>query len=153
MDLGLTNKRAVITAASKGIGRAIALALAGEGASVAICARGEPALRQAEEELAACGTSVFAVPCDVGDPGALDGFLDSARTALGGVDILVNNATGYGFGEDDAAWQASVDVDLMATVRACRKVVPWMVEAGSGAIVHISSIAGWRPAAGRRTAP
>jgi 3-oxoacyl-[acyl-carrier protein] reductase len=85
---------------------------------------------------------VFADVCDVGQPGAIEAFLDAARAALGGIDILVNNATGYGFNDQPEAWRVSIDVDLMAAVRACWKVVPWMTEAGGGAIVHISSIAG-----------
>jgi NAD(P)-dependent dehydrogenase (short-subunit alcohol dehydrogenase family) len=142
MDLRLASKRAVVTAASKGIGREIALGLAAEGASVAICARGEADLRKTEGALRTDGVPVFAQVCDVGQPGAVEGFLEAAREALGGIDILVNNATGYGFKDDEEAWRSSLDVDLMATVRACWKVVPWMKDAGSGAIVHISSIAG-----------
>src|SRR6478735_4160143 len=127
MDLHLTGKRAVVTAASKGIGREIALGLAAEGAAVAICARGEADLRKTEAALRTDGVPVFADVCDVGQPGAIEAFLD---------------ATGYGFNDQPEAWRVSIDVDLMAAVRACWKVVPWMTEAGGGAIVHISSIAG-----------
>ena len=142
MDLRLAGKRAVVTAASKGIGREIALGLAAEGAAVAICARGEADLRKTEAALRTDGVPVFAAVCDVGQPGAIETFLDAARDALGGIDILVNNATGYGFNDPPEAWRVSLDVDLMATVRACWKVVPWMTDAGGGVIVHISSIAG-----------
>jgi 3-oxoacyl-[acyl-carrier protein] reductase len=142
MDLRLAGKRAVVTAASKGIGREIALGLAAEGAAVAICARGEDALRKTEGALRTDGVPVFAQVCDVGQRDALESFLDAAHGALGGVDILVNNATGYGFNDEPDAWRRSLDVDLMATVHACWKVVPWMKQAGGGAIVHISSIAG-----------
>jgi 3-oxoacyl-[acyl-carrier protein] reductase len=99
MDLRLAGKRAVVTAASKGIGREIALGLAAEGAAVAICARGEADLRKAEAALRTHGGAVFADVCDVGQPGAIDTFLDAARDVLGGIDILVNNATGYGFND------------------------------------------------------
>jgi 3-oxoacyl-[acyl-carrier protein] reductase len=142
MDLRLAGKRAVVTAASKGIGREIALGLAAEGASVAICARGEDDLRKTEGALKTDAVPVFAQVCDVSQPGAVEVFLDAARDALGGVDILVNNATGYGFSDQPEAWRVSLEVDLMAAVRACWKVVPWMQQAGGGAIVHISSIAG-----------
>ena len=142
MDLRLAGKRAVVTAASKGIGREIALGLAAEGTAVAICARGEVDLKKAEAALRTDGVPVFAQVCDVSQPGAVEAFLEAAREALGGVDILVNNATGYGFADQPDAWRVSLDVDLMASVRACWKVVPWMKEAGAGAIVHISSIAG-----------
>lgn len=142
MDLGLRGKCAVVTGASKGIGRAIALGLAQEGANVAICARGEAALREAEGELRELGVTVFAAACDVGDADALSEFLDGARNALGKIDILVNNASALAFGDDEDGWQASFNVDVMAAVRACRQVVPWMAEDGGGSIVHISSGSG-----------
>ena len=140
MDLGQRGKAAVVTGASRGIGRAIALRLAEEGASVAICARGEPALREAEAELRARRVPVFAAVCDVSNPEALDGFLDAARASLGRVDILVNNPSGFAVADDPRAWESTLNVDLMAAVRASQKVAPWM--GGGGAIVHISSIAG-----------
>ena len=139
MDLGLRGKCAVLTGASKGIGRATALRLAEEGANVAICARGEPALREAEAELRSRGVKVHAAVCDVGNHQALDGFLEAARQSLGRVDILVNNATAYGFADDPDGWQSSLNVDLMAAVRATWKVVPWMSSARGGTIVHIAS--------------
>jgi 3-oxoacyl-[acyl-carrier protein] reductase len=141
VDLGLGGKSAVVTGASKGIGRSIALRLAEEGAGVAICARGEPALRKTESELRARSVPVYAAVCDVGNAEALDGFLEAAHARLGRVDILVNNPSGIGFADDPATWQSTLNVDVMAAVRACWKVTPWMT-AGGGAIVHISSIAG-----------
>ena len=131
----------MVTGASKGIGRAIALRLAEEGAGVAVCARGETSLRETEAELRARSVPVYAAVCDVGDPKALDGFLEAARAKLGRVDILVNNPSGIGFTDDEATWQSTLSVDLMAAVRASWKVAPWM-GADGGAIVHISSIAG-----------
>jgi 3-oxoacyl-[acyl-carrier protein] reductase len=142
MDLGLRGKSAVVTGASKGIGRAIALRLADEGAGVAICARGEPALREVETELRTRSVPVYAAVCDVGNAEALDGFLDAARASLGRLDILVSNPSGLSFADDEAAWQSSVNVDLMAAVRASWKVTPWMAASDGGAIIHISSIAG-----------
>jgi 3-oxoacyl-[acyl-carrier protein] reductase len=117
MELGLRGKCAVLTGASKGIGRATALRLAEEGANVAICARGEPALRETEVELRSRDVNVHAAVCDVGDHRALDGFLEAAREELGQVDILVNNATAYGFADDPGGWESSLNVDLMAAVR------------------------------------
>jgi 3-oxoacyl-[acyl-carrier protein] reductase len=131
-----------VTGGSRGIGRAIALRLAEEGAGVAICARGEPALREAEAELRTRSVPVYAAVCDVSNPEALDGFLDAARASLGGVDILVNNPSGFVFADDETAWESTLNVDLMAAVRASWKVAPWMGGAGGGAILHISSIAG-----------
>jgi 3-oxoacyl-[acyl-carrier protein] reductase len=142
MELGIRGKCAVVTGGSRGIGRAIALRLAEEGAAVAICARGEPALRKAEAELRARSVPVHAAVCDVGNPDALEGFLDAAHAALGPPRILVNNPSGLSFTDDPAAWQSAFNVDLMAAVRASWKVVPWMTGAGGGSIIHISSIAG-----------
>ena len=142
MNLHLRGKSAVVTGGSRGIGRAIAVRLADEGASVAICARGEAALREAEAELRSRSVPVYAAVCDVADGAALDGFLDDARARLGGVDILVNNPSGFTMADDAAAWASTLEVDLMAAVRASAKVAPWMATAGGGAITNISSIAG-----------
>ena len=142
MDLGMRGKSAVVTGASRGIGRAIALRMAAEGAGVAICARGEAALREVEAELRKHDVPVYAAVCDVGNAEALDEFLDAARASLGRVDILVNNPSGFAFADDPAAWASTLNVDLMAAVRASEKVAQWMGSAGGGAIVHISSIAG-----------
>ena len=99
-------------------------------------------MRATEAELRARSVPVYAAVCDVGDPSALDRFLDAARAKLGGANILVNNPSGIGFADDEATWHSTLNVDLMAAVRASWKVAPWMGAAGGGAIVHISSIAG-----------
>lgn len=141
MDLRLAKKNAVVTGGSKGIGRAIAVRLAEEGANVAICARGEAALRQTEQEIRGIGVTAFAQVCDVGDAAALNSFLEAAHQALGGVDILVNSPSAYAFSDDEAAWRAQFEVDVMAAVRATHKVVPWMA-GRDGVIIHISSNSG-----------
>ncbi|HYW04250.1 MAG TPA: SDR family oxidoreductase [Gammaproteobacteria bacterium] len=142
MDLGLKGSKAVVTGGSRGIGRAIALGLADEGADVAICARSEGPLEQAAQALRERGVSVFASAADVGDPRALDGFLEEARTRLGGIDVLVNNVSALGAaGSGLEAWEANVRLDLMASVRAAEKVIPWMSDAGGGCILFVSSIA------------
>jgi 3-oxoacyl-[acyl-carrier protein] reductase len=142
MDLELRGKAAIVTGASKGIGRAIALALADEGAKIAICARGRDALDATAAELRGKGVSVCAATCDVSDAQALDAFLEEARRTLRRVDVLVNNPSAIAIGDDDEAWQVSFSVDMMPAVRACRKVIPWMTENGGGSIVHISSGSG-----------
>ncbi|HEX5111196.1 MAG TPA: SDR family NAD(P)-dependent oxidoreductase [Vicinamibacterales bacterium] len=142
MDLGLKGKSAVVIGASRGIGREIAHRFAEEGAQVGFCARGEEALRDAAATLRRTGARVHAESCDVGQHEALRGFLESARKALGGVDVLVNNASGFGFSDDEAGWQTSINVDLMAAVRATQIVTPWMAAAGGGVIIHIASISG-----------
>ncbi len=142
MDLGLNGRRAVITGASRGIGLAIAEALAKEGASVAICARGTDRLAQARKRVAAYGGTVHAQVCDVASADQLSAFVDGAAAALGGLDCLVNNASAFGRSDDEAGWQGSVDVDLMASVRASWAAIPHLERAGGGAIVHVSSISG-----------
>jgi 3-oxoacyl-[acyl-carrier protein] reductase len=142
VNLGLERKCAVVTGASRGIGRAIALSLAHEGAHVAVCARGTEALQVTERDLLAIGVKAYAQTCDVANPAALEAFLDSARRVLGAVDILVNNASALAFADDEAGWRASIDIDLMAAVRAVWKVVPWMKERGGGSIIHVSSGSG-----------
>lgn len=140
MDLGLAGRNGIVLGASRGIGRAIALTLAEEGANVAVCARGAGGLDEVADAVRAKGVRVHAAPCDIGDAEALGAFLDGARAALGNVDVLVHNASALAVGPDAAAWEASLRVDLMAAVHACERVVPWMRDAGGGSILLISSI-------------
>ena len=142
MDLGLAGKNAIITGASRGIGRATALEFACEGVNIALCARGREALQETGSKLEAKGVKVHAETCDVADAAALKTFLTGANEALGGIDILINNPSGFGGTDDEAGWEASLNIDIMATVRATWQVVPWMEKRGGGAIVHISSISG-----------
>ena len=142
MDLQLTGKNCIVLGGSRGIGRAIALGLAAEGANVAICARDEAALHKAERELLQKGVKAYAASCDVANQQALSAFLNAARAALGGVDILVHNASALAVGPGLDDWNASLAVDLMAAVHACEQVIPWLLEQGSGAIILVSSISG-----------
>lgn len=140
MDLGLSGRNCIVTGASRGIGRAIALGLAAEGANVALCARQDGPLGETTAELRARGVTVHAETCDVASADALGAFLEGARQALGGVDVFVHNASALAVGPDAAAWQASLDVDLLAAARACERVLPWMYTAGGGSILFVSSI-------------
>ncbi len=142
MDLKLRGKNCILTGGSRGIGRAIALALAEEGVNVAICARNNDALEKTGERIRARGVKVFTHVCDVGDSMALAAFLEAAREALGGVDLFVHNASALAVDAGLEAWRPSLDVDLMGAVNACARVVPWMEEAGGGSILFVSSIAG-----------
>ena len=142
MNLELSGKNAIITGASKGIGKSIALALAEEGANVAICSRGEEALRVTEKEILEKGVKVYASPCDVGNIQSVNEFFEAARSKLGSIDILVNNVSALSFGDESKDWETSINLDLMASVRTTQKVVPWMVESGGGSILFISSISG-----------
>ncbi|HLT77729.1 MAG TPA: SDR family NAD(P)-dependent oxidoreductase [Ferrovibrio sp.] len=142
MKTGLKGKRVLVAGGSRGIGRSIALAFAEEGAQVSICARSEGALRETEAELKKAGGVVHAMTCDLGDGDAVRGYVEAAAKALGGIDILVNNASGFGRTDDEAGWAASVNVDLMGTVRASQAAIPHIERAGGGAILHVSSISG-----------
>ena len=150
MQLDLTGRNAIIAGGSRGIGRSIALAFARAGANVSICARGAAALRATETELGHFGHIVHAAPCDLADGPAVAKYVVAAARALGGIDILVNNASGFGLSDDEAGWSASINVDLMAPVRASRAALPYL-EKSRGSIIHISSISGLQPSA--RTPP
>jgi 3-oxoacyl-[acyl-carrier protein] reductase len=126
MQISFRGKKAVIAGGSRGIGRAIALAFAAEGAAVAICARGREDLDSAEAELERKGVTVFALACDLADEAQVTGYVAKAANALGGVDVLVNNASGMGMKDDETGWRSGIDIDLLATARAVRAAVPLM---------------------------
>lgn len=151
MNIDLTGKCAVVAGGSRGIGRATALTFAECGASVSICARGAEALEAARQEIAAYGVKAHAATCDLADGDAVARYIGEAAEALGGIDILVNNASGFGSSDDEAGWEKSLSIDLMATVRAIWAARPIMEAQGSGSIVNISSISGLRASA--RTPP
>ncbi|MCX7512293.1 SDR family NAD(P)-dependent oxidoreductase [Frateuria sp. STR12] len=137
--------RVLVAGGSKGIGRSIALAFAQAGAAVSICARGEEALEATRQELAAFGHPVHAARCDLADPQAITTYVASAVDALNGLDVLVNNASGYGFSDDDEGWTRGFEVDLMAAVRASRAALPYLKTSPHASILHTSSIAALHP--------
>jgi 3-oxoacyl-[acyl-carrier protein] reductase len=151
MNIDLTGKQAVVAGGSRGIGRAIALAFAEAGAGVSICARGAEALGKARDDIARHGHTAHAVSCDLADAAAIPRYIEAAADALGGIDILVNNASGFGTSDDEVGWEKSISVDLMATVRATRATLPYLEKSDAGAIINISSISGFRASA--RTPP
>src|SRR5271169_5557933 len=113
MDIDLAGQRAVVAGGSRGIGRAIALAFAEAGAGVSICARGAEALAKARDDIARFGGLAHAAICDLADAAAVAGYIEEAARALGGIDILVNNASGFGTSDDEAGWAVSISVDLL----------------------------------------
>lgn len=137
----LENARVLVAGGSRGIGLAIATAFARAGAHVGICARDMAILEQAGDALRDAGAaSVHAQRCDLSDATQIEHWVQRAAAAFGGIDIVVNNASGYGNGNDDASWQAGFDIDLMAAVRTNRVAVPYLRESRLPAILNISSI-------------
>ncbi len=151
MNIDLNGKRAVVTGGSRGIGRAIALAFAEAGAHVSVCARGAEALEVARAEIAAKRVTAHAATCDLADGEAVARYIAEAAEALGGIDILVNNASGFGSTDDEAGWEKSLTVDLLATVRATRAATPFLEKSDGAAILNISSTAAFHPSV--RTTP
>jgi 3-oxoacyl-[acyl-carrier protein] reductase len=139
------DRRVVVCGGSRGIGRSIALGFAAAGADVSICARGAEALQKTKGELAASGRKAHAAVCDLANGAAIETYIAAAAEALGGIDVLVNNASGFGIGDDDPAWLAGVNVDVMAVVRASRAAEPHLAKARAASIVNISSISGLKP--------
>jgi NAD(P)-dependent dehydrogenase (short-subunit alcohol dehydrogenase family) len=149
MDLDLTNRIAVVTGASKGIGLAVTRTLVEEGAHVVATSRNR------SPELDALGGALLHVPADLTDPRAPAEVIARTAETFGGVDILVNNAGGpppgtrlprFGFlGLADDDWREMLDFNLLSAVRACRAAIPLMIERGGGAIVNVSSVHGRQP--------
>jgi 3-oxoacyl-[acyl-carrier protein] reductase len=149
MDLGLTGKTCIVTGASRGIGRETARQLCAEGAGVLLVARSEQELQRAAEECGREGGRAEPLVCDVTDGDAGERMAQAASERLGPVDVLVNNA-GTARWRDlddvpDEDWQAAWDVNVMASLRATRAVVPGMRERGWGRVVNVSSTAAKRP--------
>jgi 3-oxoacyl-[acyl-carrier protein] reductase len=157
MDLSLTDRIAVVTGSSRGLGLASARALVAEGCRVCICARGSERLAEAALEVEAVArrpNMVLAVQADVSTPAGVDLVIDRTRETFGGLDILVNNVGKAGgtdlLGTTDGEWQAALDETLFPAIRATRAAVPLMRERGGGAVVLIASIWG-RESGGRMT--
>lgn len=140
-----SGKRVIVAGGSKGIGRAIAHGFAQAGADVALCARGQDTLDKTAGQLRAFGRKVHAQAVDLADGKATVAFIEGAATKLGGLDYLINNASGFGRTDDDDGWMQAVAVDLLATMRASNAALPLIAKQGGGAIVHISSISALRP--------
>jgi 3-oxoacyl-[acyl-carrier protein] reductase len=150
MELGLTGKRALVTAASKGLGRAIAEALLAEGCRLCICSSNEERIQAAAAEMAASpGGEVHAMSADLGDSAQCDALFDWTVTTLGGLDILVNNTGGPPasavLDTDDAQWRRSFDSILMSALRLSRAAIPVMRQGGHGAIVNLASLSAKQP--------
>jgi 3-oxoacyl-[acyl-carrier protein] reductase len=146
MNFDFKGKRVIVCGGSRGIGRSIALGFAAARAGVSICARQPDSLAQTRDELARFGGTVHAAPCDLGDAGQIAGYIAAAGAGLGGIDVLVNNASGFGMRDDEAGWAAGFAVDVMATVRASHAALPLLELAKGSSIINIASISGLKPA-------
>jgi NAD(P)-dependent dehydrogenase (short-subunit alcohol dehydrogenase family) len=150
----LGGKVAVVTGAGQGLGRAIALRCAAEGAQVALAARSEELLAEVAEVIEKTGGRALAVPTDVRDPTQVSRLAETVTKELGGADVLVNNS---GIGGPTAVlweiepddWDETLRVNLTGTFLCCRAFLPAMVDRGSGSVVVIGSVTGKRPLIGR----
>jgi len=150
MDLGLAGKVALVAAASKGLGRAIAHELAAEGASLAICSRDRAAIEATGRAIAdATGAQVLARAADVSRPADIAAMVEAALARFGRVDVLVTNSGGPPPGRfealDAAAWQKAAELTLFAPVEFARRVLPGMKERRWGRILNVTSIAVKQP--------
>jgi 3-oxoacyl-[acyl-carrier protein] reductase len=144
MDLQLKGKTAVVTGGTRGIGRAIADCFADEGANVAICARNADQVAEAVKALEAKGVKAFGQAVDIADGPALKAFITQAGETLGGIDVLVSNASALVQGNDEASWKAMFDIDMMGAVRGFDAARPFLekaaAEKGDAAFLITSSI-------------
>lgn len=150
MDLGLHDRAALVCAASKGLGRAIATSLAREGARVAICARTAAPLEQTAAEIAAAtGSRVVAIPADVASAEDVDALVARTVHELGAIDILVTNTGGPKSARfetlTEGDWRYAIDALLMSVVRLSRAVIPHMRARGGGRMLHVTSVSVKQP--------
>lgn len=149
MELGIRGKVALVAAGSKGLGRAMALALAEEGCAVSICGRSEGSLRDTVDELKALGVPALGIQADISSPEDLRRWVEQSREALGPIDILITNTGGpkaANFGDlEDQDWTAGVDSTLLNVVRLCRAVLPDMQTQNWGRIVNLTSFVAKAP--------
>jgi NAD(P)-dependent dehydrogenase (short-subunit alcohol dehydrogenase family) len=154
MELGLAGRRAIVTGGSKGIGKAIAAELMAEGAAVAICSRHPDELEAAAVELVKqmpdeSAGSVRAMPCDVTEPGQVTEFVEAATAAIGGLDVLVNNAGGarpgrFGTLTDDD-WHTDIDTKLLSQIRCTRAALPHLRRSKAARVININAVYGRYP--------
>jgi 3-oxoacyl-[acyl-carrier protein] reductase len=142
MDLELAGKRALVTGATKGIGRAIVEGLLAEGVSVAFCARSAESVKIAESELSTIGPNVVGTAFDVADLDALKNWVDTSAEQLGGIDIVVSNVSAMAGGEFPDVWRKHLDTDIMGMVGLVEAALAHLEKSASGNIVTIASVSG-----------
>ncbi|MCA0892394.1 SDR family NAD(P)-dependent oxidoreductase [Microbulbifer agarilyticus] len=142
MDLGLSGKKAVITGATRGIGRAIAEQLASEGVDLAICSRNQEEVDTAIKALSGKGVKVIGAVVDVADKDAYQSWVASAGDELGGIDIFVPNVSAGGGNMGDEGWINNLNVDVLGTTRGVEAAMPFLEHSKAASIVIIASTAG-----------
>ncbi|WP_246670710.1 SDR family oxidoreductase [Aminobacter sp. MDW-2] len=145
-ELDLRGRHVVIAGGSRGLGLHVALAFAEAGASVSICARGKSDLEAAGERIAMHGVVAHAACCDLAEHASIKAYVEEAAARLGGIDILVNNATGKASSDTEQDWAASLSVDVLATVRASSAAQRYLEQGTNAATVNISSRTAFGPA-------
>lgn len=142
MDLALAGKKVLITGGSKGIGLRCAELFVAEGADVALCARTAEDVETAVAALDGKGPTVIGTAVDVADKAALETWIAKSAEALGGIDIVVGNVSALAVADDEAAWKAGFDTDMMHSVRLVNAAMPWLEASDAAAITLVSSVSG-----------
>jgi 3-oxoacyl-[acyl-carrier protein] reductase len=150
MNLGIAGKTALVSAASRGIGKAIALGLAKEGVSMVICARNEAGLRATAKEIESThSVKILPIIADLKKGSEIKSLIEETVDHFGWIDILVTNAGGPPSGPSlsfsDQDWEYAMILNLLSTVRLCREVIPIMKKQGWGRIVNMVSVAAKQP--------
>jgi 3-oxoacyl-[acyl-carrier protein] reductase len=150
MDLGLKDRVALVTASSKGLGRAVAWALAREGTKLVICSRNKEALEKTADDIfLGTGVSVFPLAVDLSEADQIDWLMEETLDLFGRVDILVTNAggprPGYFEALDETDWMQAFQQNLMSVVRLCCGVIPMMKKQGWGRIINLASVSVKQP--------
>jgi NAD(P)-dependent dehydrogenase (short-subunit alcohol dehydrogenase family) len=139
MDLGLKGKRAIVTGATKGIGRGVVELLVAEGANVAFCARSAEEVAEAAASIKRPGSDVIGEAVNVRDGEAYRAWLERAANALGGCDVFVPGVSGGGGMDSEKNWVRNFEIDMLHTVRGCEALMPHLEKSGTGSIVIIGS--------------